>query len=89
MLRLRNQESESTQLRVTWVLLLRLLSRNIDDQLRLIFHWFVILCINVEIHQVGLLDLTITSIQGRYDGTSLLKIAITPSRKQKQKQKQR
>ena len=44
-MRSRNQASESTQLRVTMVFFLLLLSRNFDNQLISKFHRFVILCI--------------------------------------------
>ena len=44
-LRSRNQASFSTQLRVTRVFFLSLLSRNFDDQLSSNVHRFVILCI--------------------------------------------
>ena len=44
LMRSRNQASESTQLRVTRVFFLSLLSRNFEHQLSSSFHRFVILC---------------------------------------------
>ena len=62
-LRSRNQASESTQLRVTRVFFLSLISRNFDDQLSSNFHRFTILCIcwHTLSEKTGLWQLPIVS----------------------------
>ena len=59
----RNQASESTQLRVSRVFFLSLLSHNCDDRLRSHYHRFVILCIcwDTPSEKPGLWQLPIVS----------------------------
>ena len=69
----RNQASESTELRVTGVYFLSLLSCNFDNQLSSKFHRFVILCISWDTpsEKTGLLQSPIKKVSSAFNARKL------------------